>query len=101
MVYILYLWRSFSFEMLSFESGKVMPVLSFYQFIRQIIRLESQLSRFKTSSENAEKIEDELKAEKRRLQREVNIDLLKYLYFFLFNTLNLVESHTLEFRVLK
>ncbi|CAJ0924653.1 unnamed protein product [Ranitomeya imitator] len=39
---------------------------------QNIIRLESQLTRYKSSAENAEKVEDELKAEKRRLQREVN-----------------------------
>ncbi|XP_073489733.1 leucine-rich repeat flightless-interacting protein 2-like [Aquarana catesbeiana] len=44
---------------------------------QNIIRLESQLSRFKTSAENAEKIEDELKAEKRRLQRELRTALDK------------------------
>ncbi|XP_018415468.1 PREDICTED: leucine-rich repeat flightless-interacting protein 1 isoform X8 [Nanorana parkeri] len=44
---------------------------------QNIIRLESQLSRFKTSTENAEKIEDELKAEKRRLQRELRTALDK------------------------
>ena len=38
----------------------------------QVIRLESQVSRYKQAAENAEKIEDELKAEKRKLQREVN-----------------------------
>lgn len=38
----------------------------------QVIRLESQVSRYKSAAENAEKIEDELKAEKRKLQREVN-----------------------------
>lgn len=30
------------------------------------------MSRYKSAAENAEKIEDELKAEKRKLQREVN-----------------------------
>ncbi|CAI9570107.1 unnamed protein product [Staurois parvus] len=44
---------------------------------QNIIRLESQLSRFKTSAENAEKTEDELKAEKRRLQRELRTALDK------------------------
>ncbi|XP_041434346.1 leucine-rich repeat flightless-interacting protein 2-like [Xenopus laevis] len=44
---------------------------------QNIIRLESQLTRYKDSSENAEKIEDELKAEKRRLQRELRTALDK------------------------
>ncbi|XP_018091554.1 leucine-rich repeat flightless-interacting protein 2 isoform X23 [Xenopus laevis] len=44
---------------------------------QNIIRLESQLTRYKASSENAEKIEDELKAEKRRLQRELRTALDK------------------------
>ncbi|KAM3917850.1 leucine-rich repeat flightless-interacting protein 1 isoform 13-T13 [Leptodactylus fuscus] len=44
---------------------------------QNIIRLESQLTRYKTSSENAEKVEDELKAEKRRLQRELRTALDK------------------------
>lgn len=37
----------------------------------QINRLEGQVTRYKSSADNAEKIEDELKAEKRKLQREV------------------------------
>eukprot|EP00074_Homo_sapiens_P085603 XP_016860745.1 leucine-rich repeat flightless-interacting protein 1 isoform X4 [Homo sapiens] len=37
---------------------------------QNVIRLESQVSRYKSAAENAEKIEDELKAEKRKLQRE-------------------------------
>lgn len=37
----------------------------------QVTRLEGQVSRYKSASENAEKVEDELKAEKRKLQREV------------------------------
>lgn len=35
-------------------------------------RLEGQVTRYKSSAENAEKVEDELKAEKRKLQREVD-----------------------------
>lgn len=34
-------------------------------------RLESQVIRYKSASETAEKVEDELKVEKRKLQREV------------------------------
>ncbi|XP_078727335.1 leucine-rich repeat flightless-interacting protein 2 isoform X10 [Lampetra fluviatilis] len=38
---------------------------------QSIARLEGQVARYKTASENAEKVEDELKAEKRKLQREL------------------------------
>lgn len=38
---------------------------------QNVIRLEGQVSRYKGASENAEKIEDELKVEKRKLQREL------------------------------
>ncbi|XP_016142509.1 leucine-rich repeat flightless-interacting protein 2 isoform X9 [Sinocyclocheilus grahami] len=38
---------------------------------QSIIRLEGQMSRYKTSAEAAEKVEDELKVEKRKLQREL------------------------------
>ncbi|XP_008584297.1 PREDICTED: leucine-rich repeat flightless-interacting protein 1 [Galeopterus variegatus] len=44
---------------------------------QNVIRLESQVSRYKTAAENAEKIEDELKAEKRKLQRELRSALDK------------------------
>ncbi|KAG9473414.1 hypothetical protein GDO78_016527 [Eleutherodactylus coqui] len=44
---------------------------------QNIIRLESQLTRFKSSAENAEKVEDELKSDKRRLQRELRAALDK------------------------
>ncbi|XP_048200418.1 leucine-rich repeat flightless-interacting protein 1 isoform X20 [Perognathus longimembris pacificus] len=44
---------------------------------QNVIRLESQVSRYKTAAESAEKIEDELKAEKRKLQRELRSALDK------------------------
>lgn len=37
----------------------------------QVTRLEGQVMRYKTAAENSEKVEDELKAEKRKLQRGV------------------------------
>ena len=48
-----------------------------------VSRLESQLARCKTSAEESEKIEDELKADKRKLQREV-----------IKNSVNLISSNT-------
>uniref|UniRef100_A0A7M4EGC5 LRR binding FLII interacting protein 1 n=1 Tax=Crocodylus porosus TaxID=8502 RepID=A0A7M4EGC5_CROPO len=44
---------------------------------QNVIRLEGQVTRYKTAAENAEKIEDELKAEKRKLQRELRSALDK------------------------
>ncbi|XP_078254040.1 leucine-rich repeat flightless-interacting protein 2 isoform X8 [Rhinoraja longicauda] len=44
---------------------------------QNVARLEGQLHRYKTATENSEKIEDELKAEKRRLQRELRLALDK------------------------
>ncbi|XP_055985086.1 leucine-rich repeat flightless-interacting protein 2 isoform X13 [Sorex fumeus] len=44
---------------------------------QSISRLEGQALRYKTAAENAEKIEDELKAEKRKLQRELRTALDK------------------------
>ncbi|XP_013856527.1 leucine-rich repeat flightless-interacting protein 2 [Austrofundulus limnaeus] len=38
---------------------------------QNVIRLEGQVSRYKSAFENAETIEDELKVERRKLQREV------------------------------
>ncbi|KAJ8003915.1 hypothetical protein DPEC_G00153350 [Dallia pectoralis] len=38
---------------------------------QNIIRLEGQVTRYKSASESAEKIEDELKVEKRKIQREL------------------------------
>ncbi|XP_077959989.1 leucine-rich repeat flightless-interacting protein 2 isoform X20 [Gasterosteus aculeatus] len=38
---------------------------------QNVIRLEGQVTRYKSASENAEKIEDELKVDKRKLQREL------------------------------
>lgn len=43
----------------------------------QIGRLEGQVTRYKNAAENAEKVEDELKAEKRKLQRELRTALDK------------------------
>ncbi|XP_075875192.1 leucine-rich repeat flightless-interacting protein 2 isoform X12 [Nelusetta ayraudi] len=44
---------------------------------QNISRLEGQVSRYKTSADNSEKVEDELKAEKRKLQRELRTALDK------------------------
>ncbi|XP_027443372.1 leucine-rich repeat flightless-interacting protein 2 isoform X11 [Callorhinus ursinus] len=44
---------------------------------QNISRLEGQVLRYKTAAENAEKVEDELKAEKRKLQRELRTALDK------------------------
>ncbi|XP_051507344.1 leucine-rich repeat flightless-interacting protein 2 isoform X25 [Myxocyprinus asiaticus] len=44
---------------------------------QNINRLEGQVSRYKAASDNAEKIEDELKVEKRKLQRELRTALDK------------------------
>lgn len=38
----------------------------------KVARLESQVVRYKSAAETAEKVEDELKLEKRKLQREVS-----------------------------
>ncbi|KAM4794365.1 leucine-rich repeat flightless-interacting protein 2 isoform 5-T6 [Cyanocitta cristata] len=44
---------------------------------QNIGRLEGQVTRYKNAAENAEKVEDELKAEKRKLQRELRTALDK------------------------
>uniref|UniRef100_A0A8C2HZW8 Leucine-rich repeat flightless-interacting protein 2 n=1 Tax=Cyprinus carpio TaxID=7962 RepID=A0A8C2HZW8_CYPCA len=44
---------------------------------QNVNRLEGQVSRYKSASDNAEKVEDELKAEKRKLQRELRTALDK------------------------
>ncbi|KAM4687409.1 leucine-rich repeat flightless-interacting protein 2 isoform 8-T8 [Discoglossus pictus] len=44
---------------------------------QNVIRLEGQVVRYKSAAENAEKVEDDLKAEKRRLQRELRTALDK------------------------
>ncbi|KAM6461927.1 leucine-rich repeat flightless-interacting protein 1 isoform 18-T18 [Liasis olivaceus] len=44
---------------------------------QNVLRLEGQVVRYKTAAENAERIEDELKAEKRKLQRELRSALDK------------------------
>ncbi|KAL7881435.1 hypothetical protein AOLI_G00082830 [Acnodon oligacanthus] len=44
---------------------------------QNVTRLESQVTRYKTAAENAEKVEDELKAEKRKMQRELRSALDK------------------------
>ncbi|XP_029031603.1 leucine-rich repeat flightless-interacting protein 2 isoform X18 [Betta splendens] len=44
---------------------------------QNISRLEGQVTRYKSAADNSEKIEDELKAEKRKLQRELRTALDK------------------------
>jgi hypothetical protein len=43
-----------------------------------VARLETQVARFQTTAETAERAEEELKAEKRKLQREVNGAQVQY-----------------------
>ncbi|AWP12716.1 putative leucine-rich repeat flightless-interacting protein 2-like [Scophthalmus maximus] len=49
---------------------------------QNVSRLEGQVTRYKSAAENAEKVEDELKAEKRKMQREVEHHLLTLLRLF-------------------
>lgn len=49
----------------------VFPVTYGILFLKQVARLETQVIRFKTSAETAERSEEELKTERRKLQREV------------------------------
>lgn len=44
---------------------------------QNVTRLEGQVTRYKSAAENAEKVEDELKADKRKLQRELRSSLDK------------------------
>ncbi|KAM9487312.1 leucine-rich repeat flightless-interacting protein 2 isoform 11-T11 [Clarias gariepinus] len=44
---------------------------------QNVTRLEGQVTRYKSAAENAEKVEDELKADKRKLQRELRSALDK------------------------
>ncbi|KAI5624014.1 dentin sialophosphoprotein isoform X17 [Silurus asotus] len=44
---------------------------------QNVTRLEGQVTRYRSAAENAEKVEDELKAEKRKLQRELRSALDK------------------------
>ncbi|XP_022540973.1 leucine-rich repeat flightless-interacting protein 2 isoform X11 [Astyanax mexicanus] len=44
---------------------------------QNVSRLEGQVSRYKAAADNSEKVEDELKAEKRKLQRELRTALDK------------------------
>uniref|UniRef100_A0A8C1YWW9 Uncharacterized protein n=1 Tax=Cyprinus carpio TaxID=7962 RepID=A0A8C1YWW9_CYPCA len=44
---------------------------------QNVTRLEGQVTRYKAASENAEKVEDELKAENHKLQRELRSALDK------------------------
>uniref|UniRef100_A0A672F4P6 Leucine rich repeat (in FLII) interacting protein 1a n=1 Tax=Salarias fasciatus TaxID=181472 RepID=A0A672F4P6_SALFA len=43
---------------------------------QNVTRLEGQVTRYKSAAENAEKVEDELKADKRKLQREAECRFL-------------------------
>ena len=38
----------------------------------KVLRLESQVKRYRSAAEGSEKVEDDLKQEKRKLQREVS-----------------------------
>ncbi|XP_041118324.1 leucine-rich repeat flightless-interacting protein 2-like isoform X20 [Polyodon spathula] len=57
---------------------------------QNVIRLEGQVTRYKSASENAEKVEDDLKAEKRKLQRELRTALDKI------NELEVGNSHLVK-----
>ena len=40
-------------------------------YLWQVMRLESQVKRYKTAADTAERLEEELKQDRRKLQREV------------------------------
>ncbi|XP_013912901.1 PREDICTED: leucine-rich repeat flightless-interacting protein 1 [Thamnophis sirtalis] len=60
---------------LKFKLGKSEQEITALE--QNVFRLEGQVVRYKTAAENAERIEDELKAEKRKLQRELRSALDK------------------------
>ena len=72
--------QSINHEMHKTPENKDNTLLLTFELSLQIIRLEGQVSRYKTASESAEKVEDELKVEKRKLQREVRCPLALSLY---------------------
>ena len=49
-----------------------------FTMLLQVNRLETQVKRFKYDAEEAEKLEEELKSDRRRLQREVHSYKLLY-----------------------
>lgn len=58
-------------------------------FCCQVSRLEGQVKRYKDMAEDSEKAEDDLKAEKRKMQREVckiSISVYTHVVFFNGNT---------------
>ncbi|XP_058889972.1 leucine-rich repeat flightless-interacting protein 2 isoform X42 [Acipenser ruthenus] len=57
---------------------------------QNVIRLEGQVTRYKSAAENAEKVEDDLKTEKRKLQRELRTALDKI------NELEVGNSHLMK-----
>lgn len=59
----------------------------------KVARLETQVTRYRASTETLEKSEDELKAEKRKLQREV--------MFLNFDCLLSLFGHSLRLHLLK
>jgi hypothetical protein len=59
----------------------------------QVARLETQVTRYRTAAETSEKSEDELKAEKRKLQREVKHDWRHLLFILLFKDLFVIPIH--------
>lgn len=52
------------------KTSSLKSAISFF-FGSQVTRLEGQVVRYKSAAENAEKVEDELKAEILKMEREV------------------------------
>lgn len=55
-------------------------------YLSKVIRLEAQVTRCKSALENTEQIEDKLKVDNRKLQREVRTE-----FFFIYNVLSFIN----------
>jgi len=55
----------------------------------KVARLETQVTRYRTASETLEKSEDELKVEKRKLQREVKKEMQYTFYSLVYNLIKM------------
>ena len=63
-------------------------------------RLETQVTRYRTAAETLEKSEDELKVEKRKLQREVKKKEMQYTFYSLVFNLIKMRSQLREVKQL-
>ena len=89
MTVVLLFIQTFRFYYTSYATHT--DIFIFYDITFQVARLDSQVIRFKTAAETAERSEEELKTERRKMQREVMYHIMDAMFLKISVRYDIVE----------